>query len=503
MIKSAMSHPAYQEEHLLGTGGMAEVWRARGPKGAVALKRLLPHAARDPSLAAAFEREGRLLSRIQHPNVVGIHDVVQDERGPCLVLEYVEGVDLRAAAGTQLEPRFALRVARDVLSALQAVHGLSDETGSPVGLIHRDLSPSNVLVGVDGRIKLTDFGIARALQGSHATTGHNIKGTLAYLSPEQATGAPVDARSDLFAVGALMYELLAGVPIYDEDDPRLALARARAGDVRSVSEARPGLPFPVVELVDRALSAAPADRFPGATKMLAEVERVAAQIGGLATNEELAAWARHVRPRADPEGPTLRGATSPFARPRRAPQRIAAAIAGVVAVLALVFWWRAKPREEIRSTARAGEAPAASVDLVSGARMVTADDLGGATTGPTGGAILPGTGTAPSPGAESHAAGPVGPSAPKVPIRNGSPAGGRSAAARGEAPAPGLLDLGSEPAFAYVTIDGVRVGPTPLFGREVAPGMHRIEVSREGLGSKTFTLEVRPGQRVSRVIKLP
>src|SRR3954467_4158072 len=175
-----MPHPRYQEERLLGTGGMAEVWRARGPSGAVALKRLLPHAARNPSIVAAFEREGRLLARIRHGNVVGIHEVLHDEQGSCLVLEYIHGADLRAANGAPVDPRFALRVARDVLRALEAVHGLSDETGSALGLIHRDLSPSNVLVSVEGRVKLTDFGIARALSGSHATTGQSIKGTLAY-----------------------------------------------------------------------------------------------------------------------------------------------------------------------------------------------------------------------------------------------------------------------------------------------------------------------------------
>jgi serine/threonine protein kinase len=210
---------------------MAEVWRATGPLGTVAVKRLLPHAARKPSLAAAFEREGRLLQRILHPNVIGIHEIAHDERGTSLVLEYIDGTDLRTLSGQPTPDRVALRVIRDVLRALEAVHGLTDEEGRPLGLIHRDLSPSNVLVGIDGRVKLTDFGIARAARGTHATTGQNVKGTLAYLSPEQATGSSVDARADLFAVGALLYEMLCGAPIYDEDDPRLALARDRAGDV--------------------------------------------------------------------------------------------------------------------------------------------------------------------------------------------------------------------------------------------------------------------------------
>jgi len=119
---TGMAVTRYHEETLLGTGGMAEVWKATCPEGTVALKRLLPHAARNPSLAAAFEREGRLLSRLQHPNVIGIEEVVRDEKGPCLVLEYVEGADLRVLSTAEAPVRVALRIIRDLLRALEAVH---------------------------------------------------------------------------------------------------------------------------------------------------------------------------------------------------------------------------------------------------------------------------------------------------------------------------------------------------------------------------------------------
>src|SRR5258708_37611317 len=152
MIKG-MAVSRYREETLLGTGGMAEVWSAKGPRGMVALKRLLPHAARNPSLSAAFEREGRLLSRLEHPNVIGIHEVIRDERGTCLVLEYVEGADLRVLSPGATPARLALRIIRDLLHALEAVHELRDDDGQPLGLIHRDLSPSDVLVGIGGAVK--------------------------------------------------------------------------------------------------------------------------------------------------------------------------------------------------------------------------------------------------------------------------------------------------------------------------------------------------------------
>jgi tRNA A-37 threonylcarbamoyl transferase component Bud32 len=435
----------YRKEFLLGTGGMAEVWRANGPGGTVAIKRLLPHAARDPSLAAAFEREGRLLSKIRHPNVVGIHEVSGDEDGPFLVLEYVEGADLRTLVRSPVPARVALRVGRDVLRALSAVHGLSDENGHAVGLIHRDLSPSNVLVSANGQVKLTDFGIARALSGSHATTGQNIKGTLAYLSPEQATGGAVDARSDLFAVGALLYEMITGTSIYDEDDPRLALARARAGDVKSLGEVRPDAPADVVAIVDRALLPTPSDRFPNAQAMLDEIERVAARTHGLADDAELAAWVANAG--------VTRGAALPARKATRS-QTMSVALGALVAiaVAAVAFAGRRAPPD----------------------------------------AVLPAAGSAAPIAAPSATAGSLTAQTQSAPV---APAARK--------PAPGLLDIGSEPGFAYVSIDGVKVGSTPQFGREVTPGMHRIEVSREGLGKKTFAVEVHSGERVRRIVKLP
>jgi eukaryotic-like serine/threonine-protein kinase len=442
----------YRKELLLGTGGMAEVWRGGGPGGTVALKRLLPHAARDPSLAAAFEREGRLLSRIQHPNVVGIHEVTADQDGPFLVLEYIEGANLRELVRSPVERRIALRVARDVLRALSAVHGLCDEDGRPIGLVHRDLSPSNVLVAVDGRVKLTDFGIARALSGSHATTGQSIKGTLAYLSPEQATGGPVDARSDLFAVGALLYEMLSGRPIYDDDDPRLALARARAGEVGSVGAVAPDAPLEVVQLVDRALLATPSDRFADAQAMLDELERVAGRTGGVADDSQLAAWV------------SAAGVTRGLAVAPRDARRLRSSSIGLVAVVAAAvagFAWSGRRQAVGPTPAVATAASTRAIDA--GVLPLTAD------------ALAP---TAPAPSAPASAA----------PARKAE---------------PGLLDIGSEPGFAYVTIDGVKVGATPLFGHEVTPGMHRIEVAREGLGKKTIRVEVRSGQRVRRIVKLP
>jgi serine/threonine-protein kinase len=501
-----MTDPRYREELLLGTGGMAEVWLAVGPLGRVALKRLLPHAARNASLAAAFEREGRLLQRIRHPNVIGIHEVVRDEKGTSLVLEYVEGADLNARGKDPLAPRLAIRVVRDVLRALEAVHGLCDEAGRSLGLIHRDLSPSNVLVGIDGVVKLTDFGIARAVRGTHATTGVNMKGTLAYLAPEQASGASVDARTDLFAAGALLYELLSGSPVYDDLDPRLALARARAGDVKSLASVRPETPLAIVEFVDRALAAVPSDRFPSAAFMREELEMVAERTTGLASDEELAGWAHTLPLNLD----RYEVATPVHAVTKAIPGRKTSAWAwasGALVVVALAgagAWvMRAGRRSESPSETR----PTAAVVPVV---VASPDPPPQAAEAP---ASPPTIAASPAPDQPSAERPTERSRVPDKPRRAPPSDPGARAAAEEPKAAKGpdssertgksLLDIGSEPAFAYVTIDGVKVGATPLFGREVAPGTHHIEVSREGLGSKSFTIEVRPGDRISRVVKLP
>ncbi len=379
--------------------------------------------------------------------------------------------------------RIALRVVRDVLRALEAVHGLCDDTGRPLGLIHRDLSPSNVLIGVDGVVKLTDFGIARAVRGTHATTGTDVKGTLAYLAPEQATGAPVDARTDLFAAGALLYEMLSGSPVYDDIDPRVALARARAGDVKSLSIVKPETPIAIVELVDRAL--------------IVELESVAERTCGLATDEELAGWSRSLPMSLD----RYEVATPVHAVTKTVSWRKSSALASGVLLGVLLggaAWWAT------RATRRAD-----AVDARPSVAVVTP------VIAPTPEPATPAVEPAPPPSAAMASAPAVRDGAGDRPTERPRTAEKSRRAPATEPKTPGkadetsesaaksLLDIGSEPAFAYVTIDGVKVGATPLFGREVTPGTHRIEVTRDGLGSKSFTIEVRPGDRISRVVKLP
>jgi eukaryotic-like serine/threonine-protein kinase len=465
-------------EALVGTGSFAEVWRARDPQGnVVALKRMLPHVARNSSAVSAFEREAKLLGRVDHPGIPCLIASGTDPAGSYIILEYIEGSSLSALIGEPVNERLALRVAHDVLAALETVHELHDDEGHRLGLVHRDLSPGNVLVSVNGKVKLTDFGIARAHIGTLATTGVMARGTLGYMSPEQARGEPLDGRSDLFSVGALLLELLSGRPAYDEDDAKLALARARAGDVKVAAEALPGAHPALCDLIDRALSARPADRFPSASAMRAEVLLVCENIfreQGLATDEEVGAWAATARRKETPVS-EVAGVVASVDAPRRtrAGLAIAAALLLVAAIIAVALSQRSGQREHA-----AAPVPSATASASAAASEPAAS---------------PSTEPAPNPSA-SAAPGSLPKAATSV-TRGPEPTSANAE--------QGWVDIGSEPSFAYVTIDGKPAGSTPLFGLRLKPGQHVVVVRREGLGSKVITFELRPGEHVSKVVKLP
>lgn len=203
----------------LGVGGMATVHLAeeKGTHRKVALKQLHPFIACDPASVKLLEQEARLAGCIRHPNVVGVLDFVEDTGlpAPTLVMEYVDGVNLSfliAAAkdrGVTLPIDVTVRIVCDLLSGLHAAHEATRDDGSPLEIVHRDVSPQNVIVGVDGVARLTDFGIARALWRLEVTRLGVVKGKLGYMAPEQLEGR-CDRRSDVYAAGVVLWELLTG-----------------------------------------------------------------------------------------------------------------------------------------------------------------------------------------------------------------------------------------------------------------------------------------------------
>jgi len=252
-------------------GGMAEVFLARSPRGeACAVKRLLPGLEGDRALLAMFLEEARLTARLDHPGIVAARDVGCADGSPFIVLEYVAGVDLGAVLrrererARRLPVSISAHVARQVALALDYAHRLRDRDGRPLGVVHRDVSPRNVLLAFAGEVKLIDFGIARA--GARGRGGDDgvLRGKVSYMSPEHARGAPVEPRSDVFALGAVLHEMLAGARLFRGETDLHVLERIRAAEVAPPSVSNPEVPASLDAAVLRALAREPADRFPSA-----------------------------------------------------------------------------------------------------------------------------------------------------------------------------------------------------------------------------------------------
>ena len=228
----------YALDVCIGRGGMAEVFAARtvgaaGFSQRVAIKRIHPVHGLDARFREMFIAEARLSAHLRHGNIVRVFDFDEDEVG-CLflVMEYVDGVDLDGLLGTGLLPLpVILYVTGEILRGLAYVHELPFAEGGPRGLVHRDVSPQNVLLSWDGAVQVSDFGIAKARTATQAGASILIKGTPAYMSPEQAFGIPLDGRSDVFAVGIMLWEMLCGEPLFhDPSDMRATLAAVMFGD---------------------------------------------------------------------------------------------------------------------------------------------------------------------------------------------------------------------------------------------------------------------------------
>ena len=257
----------YRIGERIGTGGVADVYRAEveGAAGfakTVVVKCLRPHVADEPELVEGLAREAKLAQRLQHGNIVQVFDFGAQDGQPYVVMEHVDGCSLHelqrdlARRDERLGLPEALFVVEELAAALRYAHGLADADGSPLSIVHRDVKPRNVLVSRDGVVKLADFGIAKVADENAHTLPGVIKGTPAYLSPEQARGRVVDARTDVFALGLVLGELVL-------DDGRTGAAPA--GDPRVDDELR--------AVVERATAEDPDERFASADELLRVLRR--------------------------------------------------------------------------------------------------------------------------------------------------------------------------------------------------------------------------------------
>ncbi len=314
----------YELHEELGRGGMAVVYAgvAAGVQGfrkPVVVKRIHPHLTRDRRFVDLLIREAKLTVRLDHPNVVQVLELGREGDDYFIVLERVHGCDLALllesarASGVRFPPRLAGHVAREVLSALHYAHGVRGDDGSPLGIVHRDISPTNVLVARDGRVRLTDFGIARTALGGEATEG-GLKGKLPYMSPEQARGEPVGPAGDLYATGLVLFEMLAGRRALEGDAELVVLEAARRGALEQIDRAGDAIPADFHEPLRRALQPAARDRHADARAMRAALAPWSH--GPDEGQERLAELVALVRPEAAAGTPPPAAETRPPPAPR-------------------------------------------------------------------------------------------------------------------------------------------------------------------------------------------
>ena len=269
------------------TGGMATVHMGRldgagGFSRVVAIKRLLPHLVRNEDFTQMLLKEARLAARVRHPNVVPTIDVVASKGDVLLVLEYVHGEALSTLCRVQVKQKkdhipvdIAVTIMRDVLGGLDAVHEATDERGRSLGLVHRDISPPNVIVGVDGLSRVLDFGIAKALEHIEESDPNRVKGKTGYLSPEQIRGERLTQRSDVFSAGIILWEMLATRRLFSAEGENDRMQAILRGDYPHPRATRSDLSEELDGVVMRALALDPEKRFESPREFANAIDAVA------------------------------------------------------------------------------------------------------------------------------------------------------------------------------------------------------------------------------------
>ncbi len=293
----------YESVRLLGRGGMAEVFLAtqRGPQGfvkRVALKKILPEFARHQQFSGMLLQEARVAAAITHPNVVQIFELGQEGDAYFIAMEYVKGWDLRTVltAARRLEQRvpieLACRIASDICAGLHAAHTCTDEEGNALGIVHRDVSPHNILLSNAGAVKLTDFGVSKVANSFFQTRSGQLKGKVVYMAPEQINGqlGPVDARSDVFATGLVLWEILVGEPLFRRDSEYSSMHAVLNAAIPRVRERRADCPRSLEQLVEQALRREHDERFRSARDLQLGLETALMGMGRAATSAHLAQW---------------------------------------------------------------------------------------------------------------------------------------------------------------------------------------------------------------------
>ena len=299
-LRAAEQFGPYLVYEQLGMGGMATVHRAEttglaGFRRPVALKRMLPHVASNEDLVRSFVREARLASHLHHANVAQTYELGKVDDIYFIAMELVLGRTLRdilrlcAKTSTRIPIPLSLNILTQVCDALDYAHNLSDESGQPLGIVHRDVSPSNVIVAEGGVVKLIDFGIAKASAAGMQTMSGTIKGKFGYMAPEYLAGK-IDSRADLFAVGIIAHELLTGRPLFQGHDDMDTLYRVKSMAIESPRTFNPAVPVEIDSIVMTALERDPDARWQRAAAMRVALTTEMKRLGMTVLDYQVAQW---------------------------------------------------------------------------------------------------------------------------------------------------------------------------------------------------------------------
>jgi serine/threonine protein kinase len=507
----------YRLGERIGGGGMAEVFEATlvgvaGFERPVAVKRMLPSLSSDPTFGNMFVNEARIASLLHHANIVTVLDFDRDPEGRFfLVMELIRGMDLRQLADSGLLPLdVAVHIACEMLRGLDYAHELEHE-GKRLGIVHRDISPHNVMISWDGQVKLVDFGIAKAVAATGVSRSGTLKGKLAYMSPEQAGALELDGRSDVFAVGVVLHELIAGERLFRGSTEPEVLARVLTQPIPRPGEKRAGVPAAIDDAVMGMLERDRERRLPSAHHALEallatasargvlELERLLAERFPDRARKRRAATAGSGRAvLATPTDATAVADTPSGSPPPPAPSRsslIAAAetVPARPAALGTLTAPRSThaaetPRSPVRPW-RAGllvallaAAGTAGVLLLYNARGAEPDKVADEPHI----AAPPDAAPKPPPAAPADAAVPVA-------LPDAAPPPRDKTAPKQKDREPGLLSVRVEP-WAEVSVDGKSYVPTPL-DMKLSPGPHRVSLRNKEAGkSENVPVTIRPGR---------
>jgi serine/threonine protein kinase len=299
----------------LALGGMAEILLTRhadndGEHRFMVVKRILPHFEQDNDFVQMFLDEARIGMQLKHPNIIQFHQFGADEGSHFIVMEWVNGVPLgrmirKARKSGGVGVPIAIRVGVDVARALHYAHIANDEHGEPFNIVHRDVSPHNVMIGYTGAVKLLDFGIAKADHRAHKTQAGVVKGKFAYMAPEQCTGGQLDHRLDVFALGVCLFEALTGRSLYRRQTEAATMRAVIMDPVPSLKERLPDVADELDQILQKALAKEPGDRFATAEEFANELERFGKSTQQFATQREVANFVKKVFPEEFTQGPRV------------------------------------------------------------------------------------------------------------------------------------------------------------------------------------------------------